>query len=349
MFGLFLLFAIAVRCDETDLPFDNDDDEILDHEQDKPDQQDEDQDIADDEKDIQPTPTPQPERVRIPISQLFGKLEFGVVILLVVYVAFYISGQKILKTKTQAIYEIFSPLIRKYFAVMPRDFTIMSNNEVAIYFSGRTGYIGGICTIKYKRCCDILGILYSIFMGEHQTITFDILLEPKYQPSGIFTISKDKPYFADDFKLKQKNLPNKLQCFHDLGKESHQFLEIITPFIKKHKNSVELIEISDNNRFEYENNGKFVVHMEFRIVGSEADFINEELIDFVMKVSDKFDTVQFPFEIQSANQRLREKLIKERTQEKEEEKPISKEEEEKLARKREKREQGKFKPRFKRA
>lgn len=353
MFGFLLfLFAYLSRCHESELPFENDDDnddeepvtgDDFDQDQDTL----SDEDIKDNEKDIKSTPTPTPPPVRIPIKDLVGKREIFIGCAIVFQVIYLIFARRYISKKIELAYEAFSPIIRTYFAVMPRNFSEKNYHEYVIYFSGRTGYIGGVCELHFRRCCDVLGTLFGFLSGDHNVIKFDMLLDPKYKPSGVMTIAKEIPLeFPPEFKLKEIPLSHRLKCFTDFGKERHGYLELINAYISK-SNTLELLELTNGNRFDYIENSDYVAHFEFKVIGEWNQFINEELIQFVMQLSDKFTAAQFPYEIQAANERIRDKILKEKNGEKEPEKKLTKEEEAKLEKRRERREQNKFKPKFK--
>lgn len=356
MFGLLFLFAFLSKCYESELPFENDDDDEIDDEAPVNDDgvdQDQDPDsiteevIKKNEKEIKSVSEPTPKPVKIPIKDLVGKKEIIVACGIVFSVTYLIIARRYISKKIDVAYGAFSPLIREYFAVMPRNFSEKNYHEHVIYFSGRTGYIGGVCELHFRRCCDVLGTLFGLLTGDHNTIKFDMLLDPKYKPSGVMTIAKEKPLdFPDEFKLKEIPLSRRLKCFTDFGKERHGYLDLINAYISK-SNTLEMLELTNGNRFDYVENSDWVAHFEFKVIGEWDQFINEELLQFVMQLSDKFTAAQFPFEIQSANERLRDKILKEKNGEKEPEKKLTKEEEAKLEKRKERREQNKFKPKFK--
>lgn len=354
---LVFFFAFLSKCKESELPFENDDDIENDDEQatleddadqDQFDQDDEplsDDEIKKNEKDIKSSPTPAPAPVKIPIKDLIGKMEYIVAAGMVFSLIFFMIGRRYVSKQVSIAYEAFSPIIRKYFAVMPRNFSEKNYHDYVIYFSGRTGYVGGVCEVHIRRCCDIFGFVFGFLTGDHNTIKFDLLLNPKYKPSGDLTIAKERPLeFHEDLKLKEIPLSHHLKCFTDFGKERHPYLNLINSYMANSK-SVEFIEITNGNRFEYSEQSDYVAHFEFRVIGNWNDFINDELIKFVMDLSDKFTSAQFSYEVQSANERVRNKIEKDRNPEPE--KQLTKEEEAKLEKRKERREQNKFKPKFK--
>lgn len=361
MLGILLFLAFSVNCIDTELPFDNDDVDITDESPNTEDFIDStktadeqinepisDEEIKKTESELKTTPTPKPTPVPIPLNELITKVEYGVIGLFIFYVIVFFVGRKIISQKIRAAYQQLSPQLHKYFAIVLENFTEKNYHDHFLYFTGRTGYIGGICEIHFRRRCDILGFLYSFFSGDHDKVAFDLFLQPKYNPIGVLTIAKEKPLeFPDDFKLKLVPLKHRFNCYTDFAKERHGFLDLINKFMNEHPNTLEYLELNDGNRFHYNQYKRWIAHFEFKIVGDFERFFNDELIQFIMTVSDQYASIQFPYEIQSLNERLRAKLRKERNGEKEEKKPLTKEEEAKLEKKREKRENPTFRPQFK--
>ena len=342
MLVLAFLFAFFARCEESSLPFS--DDEIYDDSDAEESQ--EESDIKENEKDIQATPTPAPPpREKVPLNKLFGSRELVVLGISIIYAFIFYVGRTNVKRRVQKCYEILAPFARKYFAVVNKKFYQKNNREYMIYMTGRTGYISGIVTLRFKRSHDILGIIYSMVNNEHEKIIVDMILNPKYEPSGVLFVGKEKPYYADDFKLKGYTI-KKLQCYTDFKKERTPFVEVISEFIKEQGNLIDMIELCDNNRFEFEKTGKYVAHFEFRCIRSIQDCLNEDVFAFIMKLSDLFTSAHFPYEIQSANLRTREKITQDYSSTAKEEKKLTPEEEAKLEKKRERREKNKFRPKF---
>lgn len=340
-----LFFLFSVKCDEyekVDIPFEvdeqeedfaGDDDENLDEE------------IEKEEADVRKAPTP-PQKVSIPLRDIIGKREVYVGIMMAVYLAFYCVGRMIVSRKIKEVNQKLPAAMRKHFAVVNDKFYQRNRHDFDSYMSGRKGYMGCVTSLRFAKTCDILGYLKRVIFSETDRVIFDFLLDPKNEFAGMVHVSKAKPYFADDLKLKQHSIGNRLQLYEDIGDENRKvFTKLINDFNEEHPGSLQCLEMSNTNRFETRDNDNYVVHFELNVIGSPDTFYNQELIDSIVKIADTFTMLKLPNEIQYKNERTR-ILLNKKNQPKEE-KPLTKEKESKLEKKRERKENKRIHPTFK--
>ncbi|KAH0792291.1 hypothetical protein GPJ56_003817 [Histomonas meleagridis] len=335
--GLFFFF-FSIKC-ESEIPFENEQ-EIVGGEE-KMDlnevEENEEQEIEKEEADVKSTPQPQLVQVSVPLSQILGIKEVGIGCLILLYIIIFFVGKSITKSKINKISNKLNPELRKYFAVVPDKFIERNYHQYDTYITGRKGYVGCLISPRFAKTCDPLGFLMRIVTSEKDMIAFEFILDPKYNISGMLHVSKDKPYFADDLKLKSHSLGQKLQLWTDFGDEQRKvFTKIINSFMEDNPGVLQLIELSNQNRFETRDSGHYVARIELNIEGPIDEFLSDELLEFVMNISDSFTMLKLPSDIQTRNERTRILLAKERQPK--EEKKLTKEEEERLEKKKERKE-----------
>jgi septum formation inhibitor MinC len=201
-------------------------------------------------------------------------------------------------------------------------------------------------TVRLRRACDPLAIIYSVFRGQTDTFSIEFLLIPPHKPAGIIHIAMETPPFADRLKLKSFPLENKYCLWTDIGEMAGKFVESVKKFIESYPTSLELIELSDTNRFDARAQCRFVARFEFKICGTIEFFVTDELVDFCVNLADEFCMLKLTGSVQQRNQALRDTFVKEKDTEKEEKKPTA-DEEEKAQRKKERKEQKKLNPKVK--
>jgi hypothetical protein len=266
---------------------------------------------------------------------------------MVFYLLTYLYGRRSIRSKIEKVTEPLLGSLRRHFAVCNGAFEIRNYHEYHRLITGRTGYQLGFIIQKFKRMCDPLGILFSVLRGDSDTLIIEFLLKPVHQFCGILHISKDKPYFADDLKLKSYGMKHKYSVWTDIPDQRDIFVSPIKEFIEEHPGVVELIELSDVNRFSTRNENRYVAHFELKEVGQIETFITDSLVDFIVKIADSFVVLNLPPDVHSRNEKVRENVLKEKEAKKEEEKKPTPEELERLERKREKKEQKRLTPKIK--
>lgn len=350
---LTLLFLVPGLVRANDLPFENDDqnpDLPFENEQDQPQGEDypedpDDNSVEANEEQAKATPSPQPVPIPRSLSEIIGLPELMVAVGFVLYLGIFLAGRAAVKAKISRVASTLLPSFQRYFAVVPGHFEKRNNHTFDTWVTGRKGYQGALITQKFRKTCDPLGIAMAIFQGESDTLVIEVLLKPSHSPSFLFHVSKEKPYFADDMKLKRLAMGQKLQAWTDMGPQKADFVKLVNDFMEENPGVVQMIELGDSNRFDTRENNRFVAHFEFRVVGAIEDFMTDELVDFCVAVCDQFAVLKLSREIQIRNEAHREKLMKEREGGNEEKKPTP-EEEEKQRKRRERREQNKFKPKI---
>lgn len=343
--GLFLALA-AVRCEEDDvynipeLPFEGD--YAQPEEIDPFDENSVEQNEA--EAAAEPTPTPVPEHHSL--QEIVGLPEIIVVVTAVIYLIVFISGRSTVKAKISKVCDTLLESFRRYFAVVPQKFEQRNYHTYDTWITGRTGYQGALITQKFKKACDPIGIVLDLIRSGTDKLQVEVLLKPRHSPSMMYHVGKDKPHFADDMKLKSHAMGQRLTSWTDLPVEiKSKITEMVSKFMEQNPGVLELLELSNVNRFDTNKDNKFVAHFEFKVYGKIEDFMNDEIVDFIMALCDEFVMMKLPADVQARNEKIRELMIK--SQEPKEEKKLTPEEEEKARKRRERREEMRFKPRMK--
>jgi hypothetical protein len=353
---LCIFLAVGAFSDpEPDLPFEDDTpNEQLPFEADQPpddhdaEPPDPDEEITQAEADIVPTATPAPS-VNRPITlrsalNVCGWSEVGVLAVIILYILTYLMGRSRISSALAKRGDALRQSLTRFFAIAPPKFNSRNIHDYYALVSGRTGYQSGIVSIRFKWGCDPLGLLWSVLRGETDKIVFEFLMDPPRPPSGILHLSKEKPSFADEFKLKSFGMKQKFTIWTDFPDQRDPFVAVIREFIEENPGVLEMIELSSTNRFMTREENRFVAHIELKIVGDAAI---DDFVDFAVKVADAFATLELPADVQAKNEKTRERIEKERKEGQEEEKKLSPEEIQRLERKREKKEQKRLTPKVK--
>jgi hypothetical protein len=350
----FLVYQLCAAIDDdSGLPFEADDDSSLPFEPDTPAEDspapspDPESELENTEAELTASPTPTPAPVRRSPLEILSYREVTAAVIGIVYVVVYVIGRGSVKAKLSALSGSLLPSLRRHFAVVPAAFGEKSIHTHTVWVSGRHGHQGAVVTANFRPGSDPIGVLYSVLFGRPDRIVFEFVLRPPNVPSGMIHVAKEKPSFADNLSLKAHALGGKYSVWTDLGEVREEFVRPIKAFIEERPGMIELIEICDTNRFETRTECRFVARFEFRVVGPMAEWGGDEIVDFCVGLADAFSVLRLPGDVQQKNERLREKLTKEKEGKKEEEKKPTPEEDEKAQRRRERREQNRLVPKFK--
>lgn len=290
---IFLIFLLSfIRC-EGDLPYDDsspkNDDEYTNSEE---------------ENNITPTPEPTPE-ILIPLKDLIGIREIIVGVILVISIIIYLRGRSNIQKAIASIEEKLAPAMRKYFIIVPDFFKNVSMHESLLYLTGRSGYMGGFVTVKLSKRLDVIGYLWDKIFGNKTTITFEFICQPLNQSTAIYSVRKKLLNEYKPYNLKETPLPELgLTVFTDFGKYGDKLTEMVKNYGNKHSNLISEIDMNDMNRFETRIAGRFVARFNF-IVNDIKNIVDEETIDFMMKMADSFITLELDEEAYQYNIRQR--------------------------------------------
>ena len=216
----------------------------------------------------------------------------------------------------------------KYFAIVPLDFQVDNFHNARQYFTGRSGYKGGLITFSQKPKCDPLGAIYAAFTGKKDTLIIELICKPVHQTKAFFRVTKTKPEGLDAYQLKSSPLEStsRLTVYTDFGEQKQSFVEKIDKFLGEHPNSIEMIELSDMNSYDTRQESQFVARFDISVDSSDKSLLEGDLIDFIMDVSDEYVMLKLSKEQAQKNDKIREKIAsKQRKEEyersKEEKKP----------------------------
>lgn len=286
---IFLIFLLSfIRC-EGDLPYD-----------DSSPKSDDDYTERTEGNDITPTPEPTPE-IMIPLKDLIGLRELIVGVIFILSVIIYFSGKSNINKTIASIEEKLAPAMRKYFLIVPDYFKNVSLHEHLLYLTGRSGYMGGFVTIKLSKRVDIIGYLWDKIFGNKTTITFEFICQPLNQSTAIFSVRKKLLREYKPYNLRETPIPEMgLTVFTDFGKLGVKLTEMVKDYGNKHSNLISEIDMNDMNRFETRIAGRFVARFNF-VVTDIKNIVDEETIDFMMKMADSFITLELDEEAYQYN------------------------------------------------
>ncbi|KAK8892125.1 hypothetical protein M9Y10_029348 [Tritrichomonas musculus] len=292
---IFLIFLFSfIKCEGGDLPYDDSAPKI-----------DEDYTESNEENNnITPTPEPTPE-ITIPLKDLLGTREIIVGVIFFLCIIFYFKGKSNIQKSINSIEEKLAPAMRKYFLIVPDCLKSVSIHEHLLYLTGRSGYMGGFVTVKLSKRIDFIGYLWDKLFGNKTTITFEFLCSPLTQSTAIYSVRKKILHDYKPYDLKETPIPELgLTVFTDFGIAANKLTELVKNYGNKHSNLISEIDMNDMNRFETRIAGRFVARFNF-IVTDLNNIIDEETIDFMMKMADSFITLELDEEAYQRNIRVR--------------------------------------------
>lgn len=251
-----------------------------------------------------PTPTPTPE-IYIPLKDILGLREVIVASIILLSLLIYIIGKNNINKTMKQVQKKFATELRKYFLIVPDTFKKVSKHEFLLYLTGRSGYMGGFVTIQLSKRLDILGFLWDKIMHNDTTITYEFLCEPINQSTGIYSARPKLLKEYSPYDLAETPLPEmKLSIFSDFGSSGDKFTEMIKQYGVNHTNQILEIDMNDMNRFETRIAGRFVARFKFNVKDID-NIVDNQTIDFMMKMADSFITLELSEEAYQHNIRVR--------------------------------------------
>ena len=264
-----LVLLIALCAAEIDLPFDDG--------QSQP---------VVEEKPAEPTHT------IIPLNQMIGPIEYGALAVAIVYIVFFIVGGRTMARELKRAEKGVEKL-RKYFYVVPSRFLGVTRHDYHAYVTGRRGYLGGFVTIHFTKRSDVLGFIYDTILGRRTRVVFEFVCEPERQLPAIFSLRKRILYGHTSYNLKERKIDELgLTLWTDFGAARTPFVEAACEYAKKRPGRLVSIDLNDCNRFETCVAGRFVARVELNVDCSFETFFDDETVEFVMDVADRFNKLE---------------------------------------------------------
>ena len=264
-----LVLLIALCAAEIDLPFDDG--------QSQP---------VVEEKPAEPTHT------IIPLNQMIGPIEYGALAVAIVYIVFCIVGGRTMARELKRAEKGVEKL-RKYFYVVPSRFLGVTRHDYHAYVTGRRGYLGGFVTIHFTKRSDVLGFIYDTILGRRTRVVFEFVCEPERQLPAIFSLRKRILYGHTSYNLKERKIDELgLTLWTDFGAARTPFVEAACEYAKKRPGRLVSIDLNDCNRFETCVAGRFVARVELNVDCSFETFFDDETVEFVMDVADRFNKLE---------------------------------------------------------
>ena len=277
-----ILFLVSVKCQ--DLPFEDDESR---------------EETSDEGHELPIT------RRIVPYSEMIGITEYCVVGVALFYIVFYIWGGKNMQRELRDGSKALERL-RKYFYVVPSRFLRVARHEHRLYVTGRRGYLGGFVTVYFSKRSDILGWLLDKMMGRKTHVVFEFVCEPQNQLAAIFSLRKKILPYQKGYNMKERKIEEvRLSLWTDFGQARQPFVEAIIVYAKKRPGQLASVDLNDVNRFETNVAGRFVARFEFVVNSSLFEFFDDETIDFVMDIADKYNKLALP-------QKSYEKIVRQR-------------------------------------
>ena len=304
----------------------------------------EEQELEKEEKKAIPTPTPSP--VQVPLRGLFGNREYTCLGILVLYAIIFLYGRQNIKNELELIKENLLQAFKKDFFVVPDKFQKQSPREYAMWITGRDGYAGALLVVQFPPCSDPIGLIYGIISGQRTKLHFEFLVEPRNNPQAMLICSREKPYFQEDFNLKESRIKN-LKCFSDFGSIKKEFLSKVEHYLDSYPYSIESLEITDQNHFKTQESGKFVAQFDINIVSKLDETYCNAIEEFTVGLADQYVTLALEKTIFLRNQSIREKLRRKKEEGKKDEQKLTPEQIKKQQEKAERRERNKYHQKFK--
>ena len=228
---------------------------------------------------------------------IFRIQEKCIVGIIIFYILFYIVGSCINNYRVKTINNILISELSNYFEY-GNPIKRKSPNQYISFYTGRTEYDCCLLHISFSPICDPLGFIISLFSRHlsFSKISFEFLLHPsRYSGAQFYYFNKN--LYTDKYPERSKTdtlseTDNSIVISSKIEKDMlEQFSSRISEFEAKYPNSIEMIELSDKNHFETQNNGKFVAKFDFLLPQFQIkvdNFINSEFFTFILYLSDTY-------------------------------------------------------------
>ncbi|KAH0793652.1 hypothetical protein GPJ56_002373 [Histomonas meleagridis] len=123
-------------------------------------------------------------------------------------------------------------------------------------------------------------------------------------------ISKERPFFLNDFRLIDKEILNGYISYSDVSKEISDINSAFKEFVNEKPDVLNYFEMSDMNRFQTKQKIRFVSYSQYEIQSSIIDpNLVIELLTFALKITNLYINKQFSEQIVEKNKQRRDKLI----------------------------------------
>lgn len=259
----------------------------------------------------QPQPTPTPEIV--PLKNLIGPVEIAALLIGLVYAIFFVLGGRNMSRELKNAEKGVEKL-RDYFYVVPSRFIPVTRHEYHIWVTGRRGYLGGFVTISFSKRSDILGWLWDLLRGRRTRVVFEFVCEPERQLAAIFSLRKELLSSQKTYKLEQSVIEGiDLALWTDFGVSKTPFVDAAVNYVKNHPGRLISVDLNDCNRFDTSVAGRFVARIEFEANKGLGVFFDDETVDFVMDIADRFNKLELTDSQYDDNVRARTAMMMEGT------------------------------------
>ncbi|OHT13338.1 hypothetical protein TRFO_16541 [Tritrichomonas foetus] len=299
---VFLYFALAFsNIDDSSLPYDDEHENLENSPVNRNEDSNENPQLQSNQPHIPPPDSTTP--LYILLASLF-------VFFLVSVVAYYL-GKIEIENKMTKVQKSLNEFIQHDFKTEKVNFMQYGIHEFEVYFQTNDPNIYGcILHVEMALRCDIFHQIKYLFVPKVDKMTFEYLLHPSKRFSAMIHISKSLPYFSNDFELIESKivLSNDLKCWSDVSGYEKDVVKLIQPFAEKHPKLIELIEMSDANRFKTRDKVGFVTRIEFN-VSNYDEISNFETYRFGFSLAHKFVNIKIPDDVTKKNIEKRDKLL----------------------------------------
>lgn len=271
-------------------------------------------DLPYDDPSDQPTPTANPTSTEdiiddpdstTPLFIVLGIIGF----LFIVSIISYELGKFEVSNGMTYFQQTLNNFIEKYLYGEKINFMQYGIHEFEVYFKSKNANIYG-CNVHVNMCfrCDFIHRFKYLFAKKVDKITFEFLIHPSKMFSAMIHISKESPFFAKDFNLIKKEIACGYSSFSDVPNYDKNLISTISDFIEKHPKLINIIEMSDANRFKFKDKCGFVTRVEFDVTNFQED-ITYPTLRFCYDLAESFAKIKMPEQATQENKKKREKLV----------------------------------------
>jgi hypothetical protein len=231
-------------------------------------------------------------------------------LLALLYVAFYLLGRMSMQAAIKRAGRAFATPMRKYFYVVPDILQQSTLHEFHCWVTGRKGYLGALVKAKFTMRSEPLGWLFDTIIGRGNRLVFEFVCEPEPEQIGVFSLRYNDLDYIKELKLPRENIPQmRLNLFTDFGDSKQDFLDEALAFNRKRPGVIWAIDLANTNGFDTKEGGRIVARFEFLFPHKFERFIDDELIDFVVGVADKYVSLRLPVDTLEDNVQRRAEML----------------------------------------
>lgn len=173
----------------------------------------------------------------------------------------------------------------------------------------RRGVYEVVIRAQFSQRCDPLNLLRSSMSKVSNVISVEFSVFQAHKISAMIHLSKDRPFFLNDFRLIDRDICEGYKVFSDVHKEIDDIVSAFRKYVTANPKTVNFIEMSDMNRFETKQRNRYVSYCQFHLDTHITKQKISEIMNFGFAITELFSAKSVSETSNNKNRVRREKLV----------------------------------------